>query len=103
MNEDQAAELFKALSNPDRLKIIRALVVAGPNGMSAGEIAKQVNASPSRASFHLSALSDAGYVQQSREARSLIYTVDFSRIAALVGFLMEDCCGGQINLSRCCT
>lgn len=102
MNEKEAASLFQALSNADRLKVIRALVIAGPDGLSAGEIAQKVAASPSRASFHLSALSEAGIVHSERQSRSLRYTIDFSRIGSLLGFLMEDCCNGNEQLKSCC-
>jgi len=102
MNEEDAATLFNALSNADRLKVIRALVVAGPNGLNAGDIAQSVGASPSRASFHLSALTDAGILTRERQARSLIYTINFARIGALMTFLLEDCCAGSPELKTCC-
>lgn len=100
MKEEEAAIMFHALSNSDRLKVIRTLVVAGPNGMSAGEIAETVGASPSRASFHLAALSDVGIIHSERQSRSLLYKVDFDRIGELIKFLMDDCCKEQVNL--CC-
>lgn len=102
MKENDAALLFQALSNPDRLRVIRALVIAGPGGLPAGDIAGQIGASPSRASFHLSALSDAGFIQSERQSRSLYYRVDFKRIGALVTFLIDDCCKGSADLKSCC-
>ncbi|MCG3268613.1 helix-turn-helix transcriptional regulator [Yoonia sp. I 8.24] len=94
MDEVEAAILFGALSNKDRLKVIRALVEAGPAGMNAGDIASKIGASPSRASFHLAALAEAGFVVRQRQSRSLNYRVDFDRVGGLVSFLMEDCCMG---------
>ncbi|QIE54119.1 helix-turn-helix transcriptional regulator [Pikeienuella piscinae] len=102
MREEEAASLFQALSNADRLKVIRALVIAGPDGLNAGDIAAKVGASPSRASFHLAALSEARIVQRERRSRSLRYTVDFSRIGELLTFLMDDCCNGSPRLKSCC-
>lgn len=102
MTEEDAAALFQALSNADRLRIIRTLVSAGPEGLSAGDIAEAVGASPSRASFHLAALSEAGYVHRERQQRSLLYSVDFKRIGALLTFLMDDCCNGNATLKGCC-
>lgn len=102
MNEDEAAALFGALSNPDRLRVIRALVEAAPQGLNAGAVARRIHASPSRASFHLAALSDAGLVQRERQARNLIYRVDFPRIGGLMTFLLEDCCKGSAQLRGCC-
>ncbi|MEM6385241.1 MAG: metalloregulator ArsR/SmtB family transcription factor [Pseudomonadota bacterium] len=103
MNEEDAAKLFHALSNPDRLRVIRALVVAGPEGLSAGEIGAAVNASPSRASFHLATLADAGFLTRRRNARSLVYAVDFNRIGGLLGFMVHDCCKGHPTIEACCT
>lgn len=102
MREEEAASMFQALSNADRLKVIRALVVAGPDGLNAGDIAKKVGASPSRASFHLAALSETGIVRRERQSRSLRYTVDFSRIGELLTFLMDDCCNESPQLRSCC-
>ncbi len=102
MNENEASELFGSLSNPDRLKVIRALVEAGPEGMSAGDIAVKIGASPSRASFHLAGLADSGLILRERQSRSLIYRVNFERIGGLVTFLMEDCCRGSTSLRKCC-
>lgn len=102
MKEDEAASIFQALSNSDRLLVIRALVMAGPEGMKAGEIAEKVGASPSRASFHLTALADAGLVLRTRQSRSLSYSVDFTRIAELLTFLMDDCCNQNPQLKACC-
>lgn len=102
MSEDEAALLFGALSNADRLKVIRVLVEAGPSGMNAGDIAQGIKASPSRTSFHLAALLNAGFVIKERQSRSLIYRVNFLRIGGLISFLMEDCCKGSPGLKRCC-
>jgi len=102
MDEDLAAEVFQALSNPDRLKVIRALVIAGPTGLTAGEIGAALDASPSRASFHLASLTDAGVLTRERQARTLRYSVDFTRLGALMRFLLEDCCKGDAKLRRCC-
>lgn len=102
MLENEAASMFQALSNADRLKVIRALVIAGPQGLNAGDIAEKIGASPSRASFHLAALSDAGIVHRERQSRSLRYTVDFARIGELLTFLMDDCCNESPQLKSCC-
>ncbi|MEO9843692.1 MAG: metalloregulator ArsR/SmtB family transcription factor [Roseobacter sp.] len=102
MMETEAATLFGALSNADRLKVIRTLVEAGPDGMNAGEIADKIGASPPRASFHLAALAESGLVTKERQSRSLIYRVNFLRVGGLVSFLLEDCCSGSHRLKKCC-
>ncbi len=102
MTEEDAADLFHALSNPDRLRVIRVLVVAGPGGLSAGEIAEALGASPSRASFHLASLTEAGLLTRERQSRTQRYAVDITRVGALLNFMLEDCCKGSPALKDCC-
>lgn len=103
MIAEEAAVLFGVLSNADRLGVIRALVEAVPDGMSAGDIARKIGASPSRASFHLNALSEAGFLTKERQSRNLNYRIDFNTIGQLVAFLLEDCCKGNAELRNCCS
>jgi len=100
--EDQALNAFGALSQETRLQMVRALVVAGPQGLAAGLVGDRVGASPSAASFHLAHLERAGLVQSRREARSIIYTANYESLSALVGFLMENCCQGPAA-EACCS
>jgi DNA-binding transcriptional ArsR family regulator len=95
MEERQALASFGALSQETRLQIVRMLVVAGPDGMSAGSIAERLEVSPSNVSFHLKELDRAGLIGQQREARSIIYTANYDALSGLVRFLMEDCCSGH--------
>jgi ArsR family transcriptional regulator len=95
LDEPQALDAFAALSQQTRLQMVRALVVAGRDGLSAGAIGEKVGASSSGASFHLSNLERAGLIQSRREARSIIYSANFDGLAALVEFLMLDCCQGH--------
>jgi ArsR family transcriptional regulator len=95
IEEDQALDAFGALSQPTRLQMVRALVVAGPAGLAAGAIGEAVGASSSSASFHLSHLERAGLVASRRESRSIIYTANFEGLSGLVEFLMRDCCQGR--------
>lgn len=95
MEERQALAAFGALSQETRLKIVRMLVVAGPEGLPAGEIAARVEVSPSNVSFHLKELERAGLVSQQRAARSIVYSAEYDALGGLVRFLMEDCCAGN--------
>jgi DNA-binding transcriptional ArsR family regulator len=95
MNEGQALSAFGALSQETRLRLLRLLVIAGPDGVAAGSLAEQVDVSPSNVSFHLKELERAGLVAARRDARSIIYTAAFDALAGLVRFLMEDCCNGR--------
>ena len=62
--------------------------------MPAGAIAQALNIPNSSLSFHLAQLHKAGLVGQERQHRSLIYRADYAAMNALVGYLMENCCGG---------
>lgn len=95
MNERQALSAFGALSQETRLRILRLLVVAGPDGMAAGSIAEKVEVSASNASFHLKELERSGLVTQRRDARSIVYNAEFDVLTGLIRFLMEDCCSGR--------
>ncbi|MFG1432939.1 metalloregulator ArsR/SmtB family transcription factor [Xanthobacter sp. V2C-8] len=96
MDEAQALTAFTALSQETRLRIVRLLVQAGPEGMPAGAIgAAMEGASSSRMSFHLSHLEHAGLVQSRREGRSIIYSAALPALSALIAFLMRDCCNGH--------
>lgn len=95
MEERQALLSFGALSQETRLRIVRALVIAGPEGMAAGAVADKVDVSATNVSFHLKALEQAGLVSQKRASRSIIYTASYDAFGELVRFLMEDCCAGH--------
>ena len=96
MNETQALNAFAALSQETRLRIVRLLVRAGLEGLSAGAIGKAMDgASSSRMSFHLSHLEHAGLVVSRREGRSIIYSAAFPMLSGLIAFLMRDCCQGH--------
>ena len=95
MDRRQALSGFAALSQDTRLSIVRYLVKAGPEGVSAGDVADEVGVSASNLSFHLKELQHAGLVQARREARSIIYTASYASLRGLIGFLMKDCCSGH--------
>lgn len=95
MNERQALIAFGAMSQETRLRIVRLLVKAGPEGMAAGSIAEAAGVSASNVSFHLKELERGGLVGARREARSIVYTVEYEALSGLIRFLMEDCCAGN--------
>jgi ArsR family transcriptional regulator, arsenate/arsenite/antimonite-responsive transcriptional repressor len=96
MNEPQALAAFAALSQETRLRVVRLLVQAGPDGMPAGAIGEALGgATTSRLSFHLTHLEHAGLIQSRREGRYIIYSAVYPALAGLVGFLLKDCCQGH--------
>lgn len=95
LEEPQALNAFGALSQETRLRMVRVLVQAGPDGLAAGAVGDAVDASSSSASFHLAHLERAGLIQSRRESRSIIYSANFEGLSGLVEFLMRDCCSGH--------
>lgn len=95
MREDQALSAFAALSQEHRLRIVRLLVEAGPEGMAAGVLGERLGAGSSKMSFHLSHLEQAGLVRSRRDGRQIIYAVEAATLSGLIAFLMKDCCGGR--------
>jgi ArsR family transcriptional regulator, arsenate/arsenite/antimonite-responsive transcriptional repressor len=94
---DSAAVIaaLAALAQEHRLAAFRLLVEAGPDGVSAGDLADRLGIPRSSLSFHLNQMMQAGLIVQRRESRSLIYSADYAAMAALVGFLTENCCRGS--------
>ena len=91
-----------ALAQEHRLALFRLLVQAGEQGMAAGAIADVLGVPNSSLSFHLAALTKAGLIRQERQSRSLIYSADYPAMNDLVGYLMENCCGGaKCSTSAC--
>ena len=84
---------FEALAHDARLAVVRLLIPAGPDGLPAGVIGSRIGIPPNALSFHLGRLTNAGLVGMRRAGRNQYYAVDYRRLSALVGFLVEDCCG----------
>ncbi len=92
---ESAVVALSALAYEGRLMIYRELVQAGPEGLAAGEIARRLGMAPSTLSASLTVLSHAGLVISRREGRSIIYAAAYERMAALLGYLVKDCCNGR--------
>jgi ArsR family transcriptional regulator len=84
-----------ALAQESRLAVFRALVQAGPEGMAATKISEHVGIPPSSLSFHLKEMLHADLVTSRSESRFVIYTANFKTMNGLIGFLTENCCGGN--------
>jgi len=95
MKTPDVIEALGALAHEHRLAIYRLLVQRGPEGLSAGVIGQRIGLLPSSLTFHLQNLQRAGLIAHRRESRQLIYSVDFSVMNGLVGYLTENCCGNS--------
>jgi DNA-binding transcriptional ArsR family regulator len=95
MDELQALAAFAALAQEHRLRLVRALVTAGPEGVASGVLAEAVGVSAATVSHHLKELSHAGLVASRREGRSIIYSAAYPALSDLIAFLMKECCQGH--------
>jgi DNA-binding transcriptional ArsR family regulator len=95
MDRSAAIAAFSALSQGTRLDVFRILVRAGDTGMAAGEISTELGVRQNTMSANLAILLNAGLVRNAREGRSVRYFADFDGMRGLLGFLMEECCGGR--------
>ena len=91
-----AVKRLAALGHESRLAIFRLLVQAGPEGISAGQIAEKLSIALPTLSFHLSHLSRVGLIKGRQESRFIFYAADYSAMDDLLSYLMANCCqGGQ--------
>lgn len=95
MESKSAVIALGALAQTSRLEVYRLLVQAGPEGMPASDIAERLGIPANTLSFHLKNLSHAGLVQSRQDGRFVIYSTNYDQMNALLGFLTENCCGGQ--------
>src|SRR3569623_1368151 len=111
METTDAVKRLSALAQDSRLEVFRLLVKAGPDGLAAGDIARAPDTAANTMSAQLLILSNAGLVRARREGRSIIYSIDFDAMSALLIFQTEDCCAGRAEIcaplaavaSSCCT
>ncbi len=94
MESEDVVKSLAALAQPVRLQVFRALVVAGPGGMTPGTMAEGLAIPANTLSFHLKELAHAGLVSQERSSRNIIYRAAYERMNALLGYLTENCCRG---------
>jgi DNA-binding transcriptional ArsR family regulator len=99
MKKPDALAALAALAQDNRLDVFRLLVEAGPQGLPAGSVAGALKLAPNTLTFHFDRLRDAGLVTVRREGRSMIYAARFDTMNALLGFLTDNCCQG--NVAQC--
>jgi len=95
MESKHAVMALSALAQESRLQVYRLLVQAGPEGLAASEIADRVGIPANTLSFHLKTLSHAELVLSRPRGRFIYYSANYDRMNVLLGFLTENCCGGQ--------
>ncbi|BEP92188.1 helix-turn-helix domain-containing protein [Acidovorax sp. sif1233] len=98
MQEPDVIRSLAALAQEVRLRVFRALVVAGQDGLTPGALSEQLGIAPNTLSFHLKELTHAGLVSQERQGRNLIYRASFATMNELLAYLTENCCQGAACL-----
>lgn len=97
MESAEAVKALAALAQPTRLAIYRLLVVCGPEGMAAGQVAEKLKVAPATLSFHFRALSHAGVVESRQDGRFIYYAANLAAMNDMVAYLTENCCGGDAS------
>ena len=100
METQDAVQALCALAHSHRLQLFRALVVAGPEGLTPSAMAEAQALPAATLSFDLKELLHAGLVTQERSGRHLIYRAAYPRMDALLSYLTRNCCQGQPCLSE---
>ncbi len=98
METDAVVKALAALAHGARLTAFRALVVAGPQGLTPGTMAQALDVPASSLSFHLKELVHAGLVTPSRDGRFIVYRAAYDRMTDLLGYLTQNCCRGSACL-----
>lgn len=100
MQTTQATMIFEALSSGVRLELFRLLVKYAPDGLVAGEIARQLDIPSNNLSFHLKAILHAGLVSVEKEGRFLRYRANIPLMLDMVSYLTAECCSGSPEQCR---
>lgn len=98
MESTIAIAAFSALAQPTRMAAFRLLVAHEPQGLAAGEVARQLSVPQNTMSTHLAILERAGLVTSERQGRVITYRAGLDQVRALTAFLVQDCCGGRPEL-----
>lgn len=97
MDNATATVRLAALAQETRLAIFRTLVQAGPQGLNPGVLAEKLAIAQATLSFHLKELRHAGLIHARQESRFIFYSADFEAMNSLLGFLTDNCCGGDTS------
>ena len=84
--------MFAALGAEPRLRIVRLLLSAHPDGMVVSEIQTETGVAGSTLSHHLEKLKNDGLVTVERERAFMRYRANTEVLEELLGFLYAECC-----------
>jgi len=98
MDKETTILALAALAQGTRLDTFKLLVKHEPDGLPAGEIARQLAVPHNTMSTHLAVLMRAGLVEAERHGRSIVYRANLAGLHEMTLFLVRDCCGGRVEL-----
>ncbi|MBZ5584764.1 MAG: metalloregulator ArsR/SmtB family transcription factor [Acidobacteriia bacterium] len=91
-NVAKYADMFAAMGAEPRLRIVRLLLSAHPEGLVVGEIQAELGVGGSTLSHHLDKLKNEDLVRVTREGTYLRYAANLEALRELLGFLYSECC-----------
>src|SRR5512138_3279727 len=86
------ADMFAAMGTEPRLRIVRLLLSAHPEGLVVGDIQAELAVPASTLSHHLEKLKNEGLVRVRREGTYLWYSANEDALQQLLSFLYAECC-----------
>lgn len=86
------ADMLAAMGTEPRLRIMRLLLTAHPDGLVVGDIGSELDIPNSTLSHHLEKLKHEGLVRVRREGTFLWYSANTEALQELLGFLYAECC-----------
>jgi ArsR family transcriptional regulator len=86
------ADMFTAMGTEPRLRIMRLLLSAHPEGLVVGDIQSELGIPNSTLSHHLEKLKNEDLVSVRRDSTFLWYTANVEALQELLGFLYAECC-----------
>lgn len=88
----QYADMLTAMGTEPRLRIMRLLLAAHPDGMVVGDIQSELDTPSSTLSHHLEKLKNEELVAVRRDGTYLYYRANTEALQALLSFLYSECC-----------
>ena len=86
------ADMLAAMGTESRLRIMRLLLTAHPDGLVVGDIGSELDITSSTLSHHLDKLRNEDLVRVRREGTFLWYSANTDALQELLGFLYAECC-----------
>jgi len=89
----EAASTFAALGSEQRLTVLRALVRAGPKGLTIGTLGERTGITGATLTHHMKILAATKLVTQERHGRSIVcIAADYDELEGLLSALLSECC-----------